>query len=74
MRERELPLIVGFCVRVDSSLAGAALPQGEADALCADALAAAAAPARTSASVYLEFLPRLRQLAAAHVDAPVRKP
>lgn len=72
VRERELPPISGFCVRLDSSLSGAALPQGEVDALCAEALAAAAAPARTSASVYLEFLPRLRQLAAAHVDSPVR--
>ena len=72
VRERELPPIVGFCVRLDSSLPGAALPQGDVDALCAEALAAAAAPARTSASVYLEFLPRLRQLAAAHLDSPVR--
>ena len=73
MRERELPPISGFCVRLDSSLSGAALPQDEVDALCQEALAAAAAPVRTSASVYLEFLPRLRQLAAAHIDLPVRE-
>ena len=73
VRERELPPIVGFCVRLDSSLPGAALPQDEVDALCKEALGAAAMPARTSASVYLEFLPRLRQLAAAHVDSPVRE-
>ncbi|KAK9837254.1 hypothetical protein WJX81_002082 [Elliptochloris bilobata] len=70
VRERELPPIMGFRVRLDSSLPGATLPQPELDALCDELLAAAAAPSRTSASVYLEFLPRLRDLAAAHINSP----
>jgi len=72
VRERELPAIRGFAARLDSSLPGAALPPAAADELAAEFLAAAASPARSAASVYLEFLPRLRALAEAHIQAPAR--
>jgi len=71
VRERDLPPIVSFCVRIDSSLPDAALPQPEVEALTTELLAAAKEGARGSASVYLEFLPRLRDLASAHVDSLV---
>ncbi len=72
VRERELPAIRGFAARLDSSLPGAALPQAALDDLAAEFLGAAAGAARSPASVYLEFLPRLRALAEAHIQAPVR--
>ena len=70
--ERKLPPIESFTLRVDSSLGeGMSLPDEAAKTLAAEAQAASQEERCSTVEVALRMLPRLQELAAAHVPGQV---
>ena len=70
--ERKLPPIASFALRMDSSLGeGAAVPQTDADAVAAEAVAASQEERCSTVEVALRLLPKLQALAVQHAPGQV---